>query len=257
MADTPWCDTYYRWNWFRRTQWWPQYREQTTAEGGKLRLLRDLMPPSAEIHALDATCGLGRQTLALETLGVRVTGSDACAYAIGKAEELARHDSSSARFFVSAWRDLPTNPMRQFDVVFVDAFADCLPQACDLREAFAGVFGVLRPGGLFIYPGPAAEETPELNLRRAWEAAEPYYVDWHHVERDLACTCVHTRALGRCFIDEHCSYLISEAGGPPRLESATIRRWMHWTRCDLDDAAMAAGFDRPVTVGPRIVAKSP
>ncbi|MBM4049842.1 MAG: class I SAM-dependent methyltransferase [Planctomycetes bacterium] len=245
MADAPYSDVCHRWNWFRRSQWWPSFRERMLAsKGGSCgAVLKVLGSPAGKV-VLDATCGLGRKTLVMSHLGVNVVGSDASAYAVERARELAASEGREIEFFVSGWGSLPSRTPRRFDAVFVDAFMDCCESYGDVASSFAGIAACLNPGGLFTYPGPEPDERMTDLLAQAWKACERFYVDWRYAEQDRECTCVHAREKGPDFIDEHDLFVIREGGSAPRLEAATIRRWFRWGRRCLDDAARSAGFSR-------------
>jgi SAM-dependent methyltransferase len=185
---------------------------------------------------------LGRKTIILSHLGVKVVGADASAYAVQKARELAASERRDIEFFVSEWRALPERTSQRFDAVFLDAFLECCETHEDLAASFAGIAGVLRPGGAFVYFGPEPGEKVADVLDGAWKSCKPFYVDWHHAERGCECTCVHANYRGHDFIDDHHLHLVKEGSAEPRLENATVRRWFRWDRPGLDNAARAAGF---------------
>jgi SAM-dependent methyltransferase len=232
--------------------------------GGKCAAVPQILGGATDKTVLDATCGLGRRTLLLHDLGLKVMGSDACAYAVEKARELAASEDRSVEFFVAEWRALPDRIPHKFDAVYVDAFADCCETYEDLLASFRGVAGVLQPGGVFIFSGPELGEKAGVDV--PWNACDPFYVEWQHTEEQCECTCLHARFRGQDFIDDHHLYLIREAHGPVRLEHATIRQWFRWDRNRVDEAAYAAGFtgahtrsfenyERPGTTFTRIVAR--
>jgi 2-polyprenyl-3-methyl-5-hydroxy-6-metoxy-1,4-benzoquinol methylase len=95
-------DACHRWNWFRKAQWWPAYRDRmVAAKGGSAgAVLRVLGDPTGKV-VLDATCGLGRKTVVLHELGLNVVGSDSNAFAVDRARELAASDQRDIGFFVA------------------------------------------------------------------------------------------------------------------------------------------------------------
>lgn len=243
MADGTYPETYHRWEWFRRAQWWPGYLERMRAMRGRECgiLLAALDAPSGSC-VLDATCGLGRKTLLLDSLGLSVVGADACAYAVERARNLAAGEGRDNAFFVSSWRDLPARAPGPFDGVLIDAFPDCCETGDDLAAALSGIAGVLKPGGVFVFPGPEPGETPAGITKMAWESGPRFQLCWEHAEGGIECTCLQARTLGDNWIDEHALYVVREAGAPARLESATIRRHFRWTRAAIEEAARAAAF---------------
>ena len=243
MPDAPYADTYHRWQWFRRRQWWPSVRDRMlAARGRECGALLSLLGGPAGRRVLDATCGLGRRSLVLGHLGAVVTGTDACAYAVERARELAAGEGMAVEFRVAAWRELPAHLPDRFDAAVADAFSDCCEPHDDLVASFAGVAGALKPGGLFLFPGPTPGEGPAAILEGAWQCGPQFAIGWQHAEEGLECTCLHARSRGDGFIDEHDLHLIREPDGEVRLETATTRRWLHWRWEDVDDAARAAGF---------------
>jgi SAM-dependent methyltransferase len=245
MSDNPYPDPYHRWNWFRKSQWWPDYRDRMlNSRGGSCGIVLEVVGDPAGKIVLDATCGLGRKTLVLSHLGLTVMGSDANAYTVEKARELAASESREIEFFVSEWRTLPERTSHRFDAIFVDAFLDCCESYEDLVASFAGIAATLKAGGVFIYFGPEPEERMSDILDHAWTACEQFYVEWQHAEEGCDCTCLHARGRGDDYIDDHHLYLIREGNVEPRLETATLRQWFRWDRKRLDEAARSAGFSR-------------
>jgi SAM-dependent methyltransferase len=238
----PYPDACHCWNWFRKAQWWPSFRERMLASrGGSCgAVLKVVGGPGRTV--LDATCGLGRETLILQDLGLTVAGSDASAYAVEKTRELAASEQRDIECFVSPWSDLPARTPLRFDAVFVDAFVDCCQTREHLAAAFAGIAGVLKNGGAFIYAGPDHGERMTDIHQQAWTACAAFYLDWRFATEQVTCTCLHARERGSDFIDDHHLHVIDSPDGGQRLETATIRQWFRWDRDCLDNLARCAGF---------------
>ena len=242
-GSAPYSDTIHRWDWFRRSQWRPSFLDRMLKAGGAScrTVLKVIGDPAGKL-VFDATCGLGRKTLVLSHLGVKVVGADASAYAVGKARELASGEGHSIEFFVSEWRCLPERVPHRFDAVFLDAFLDCCETYDDLAASFAGIAGVLKPGGAFIYFGLEPGEKLAEVLEGAWRASGPFSLAWHHAEGGCECTCLHANYRGPDFIDNHHLFIIKEGPANVRLETATVRRLFRHDRAALAAAARGAGF---------------
>jgi len=223
-VDDPYT-TLYRWQWFQREQWRKDFRQRKSHSP---RAFRQILGGSASRTALDCSAGLGLKTLCIRELGVRVWGSDACAFAVEKARELARLEGLDIEYFVSTWADLPGNTDRRFDGVFNDAL--CFLETDEEFEAsIRGIRGVLAPGGVFVWAG-AAEGDPagkgaEL-IREKFESLGRFSLNWTHAGGGVECTSITVRELGGDYMDEHLLFVVSGAGGK-RLETATIR-WPAW-----------------------------
>jgi SAM-dependent methyltransferase len=243
MADAPYADTYWEWEWWRRERWLPSFRE----ERGTLRAraVADLLNEGGGERVLDATCGLGRKSLFLADQGLLVTGTDGSAYAVAHARELAADQGYDTEFLVSTWRELPEHVATLYDAAYVDAFVDCLEAEADLGAALEGICAVLRPGGVFIFVGPAPGENTDEILEHAWDhgGREPQ-VAWRHTDGEITCTCLNLHSRGDGYLDSHYLYLIEQEGRAPELEHAALRRWFHWDWDTVEGAARQAGFAR-------------
>jgi len=105
-----------------------------------------------------------------------------------------------------------------------------------------GIAGVLKPGGVFVFPGPEPDDTPAGLTEMAWESGPRFQLWWEHAQGGCHCTCLQARTRGDDWIDEHALYVVREAGAAPRLETATVRRHFQWTRAAIEEAACEAGF---------------
>lgn len=264
MGDAPYGDTYHRWDWFRRSQWWASFRNS-----GQIRRWRATLgiigDPTGKI-VLDATCGLGRKTLVLSDLDMNVSGSDASSYAVEHARELASSEDRGIDFFVSTWRELPERMPHPFDAIFVDAFVECCETYEDLLASLSGIAAALKDGGVFIFSGLEPGKKMTEILEFTWNCGERFCIAWQHREEDCECTCLDVMCRGDDFIDDHYLYLIKERDVEVRLESWTMRRWFKWDWDCIDAAARRAGFssvqtewfEEPGTEGstfPRTVAR--
>jgi SAM-dependent methyltransferase len=216
--------------------------------GGSCGAALSLIGGPAGQRVLDATCGLGRKTLVFSHLGCEVAGSDASAYAVARARELAASEGRSVEFVASAWSDLPGNVSEAFDLVFVDAFMDCLEDYDGLVASLKGIYGVLAEGGVFVSPGPHKGEEMAVLLAGDWQASDRFYLAWQHTEEDCTCTCVVSRDRGEDYVDENHLYVVNAIGASPHLESATLRRYFRWEWEQIEGAALSAGFSALETI---------
>ncbi len=98
--DRCYPDAYHRWNWFRKEQWWPSYRDRMLAsKGGQCGAVLKVLGDPQGKSVLDATCGLGRKTLIMQQLGMNVVASDACAYAVERLRNWRRKKAGGS----SSW----------------------------------------------------------------------------------------------------------------------------------------------------------
>ena len=240
MADTAYHDTYYRWEWFHRQQWLAGFRQSEPF--ARWRAMLEAIGDPEGKRVLDATCGLGRKTLVMDECGLDVMGSDASAYAVERARELALGEAREIDFFVSTWRDLPHRTSERFDAVFVDAFMDCIETYEDLVASFAGIGSALTDGGVFVFGGPEPNEKMADILEFAWDCGERFSIDWRLAAEGRDCTCVCVKDKGDNYIDHNYLYVVRQHEGVMRLETAPLRRWFRWERDSLDKAALSVGF---------------
>jgi SAM-dependent methyltransferase len=233
----------YRWEWFRRATWRGDFRARKVQSPQAVKcLLAGRTAPTV----LDCSCGLGLKTIVLRELGLGVCGSDQCAFAVEKAQELARLEGHpEIEFFTSAWAELPKRTDRRFDAVFNDALS-WVPTREDFEAALGGSIGVLKPGGFLVFFGAEADgrsgtEHRARLLHREWTRRPRFSVEWDHTDAGTRCTSLLVREKGDSFIDEHHLFLIEECG-MRRLESATIRQPILWDWPILVDLVRHAGF---------------
>jgi SAM-dependent methyltransferase len=248
LAGMEQWDLVHRWHWFHRRLWQAEFRE------GKVPITRAIAAVLAERGlasgpVLDCACGLGLQAITLAEAGLEVDGADRSAFAVARAQELAREEGREIRCFVSLWQELPARAPRRYDALFCDA----LPWVASRRQlarALAAMREALRPGGVLIFLGAPAGSTA-ASYRRAvrewWRTRPRFSLDWRHGEGGVTCTGITVGELGSDWIDWHLLFLVEEAGAT-RLERATIReskRW-HWQR--LTGLFAEAGFSDLATV---------
>jgi glycine/sarcosine N-methyltransferase len=100
---------------------------------------------------LDASCGIGTQTIGLALKGHTVHGTDLSPVSIERARQEARAWGVTVTYGVADLRDLPGQVSGIFDAVL--SCDNALPHLLDdddLRHAASGLFAKLRPGGLLI-----------------------------------------------------------------------------------------------------------
>jgi SAM-dependent methyltransferase len=99
---------------------------------------------------LDVACGEGSLAVAMAERGITVTGVDQSAQMIDLAKDRAKAAKVKVDFKVEDMRSLAFED--EFDLVtcFFDSLNYLLTIA-DLRDAFAGAFRALRPGGFYIF----------------------------------------------------------------------------------------------------------
>jgi SAM-dependent methyltransferase len=246
MSLADW-ETFYRWEWFSRDRWRGGFREAKRGKfGGSCACVKELADEfGASARVLDASCGLGLKTIVLSEMGVDISGSDGCAFAVDKARELARLEGCDIEHFVSTWAELPTRAPRRFDVIFNDALSWTVPRE-EFEASLAGFLGALSPSGVLVFMG--AEEGGSADpvhrhklLDELWCRRGRFEIDWTHEAEGLRCTRIALRELGADFMDEHGLYLIDERGRQ-RLEVATIRQPVTWHWPLLAEMFASAGF---------------
>ena len=230
------------WEWFRRRQWQPSFRERRrTISTAVAALVRDR--GLADGLVLDCSCGLGLHTVAFREAGLQVQGADRSAFAVSRAQEFAHSEGHDIPFFVARWHDLPTCTSYRFDAIFCDALS-WTPTRRAFQEALQGLREALRPNGVLLFLG-APEGTPHERgvqlLQERWQAQPPYTLDWCHTEGDVACTKMSVGTLGEDFLDRHHLFLIQDSG-TQRLEGVTIRESVHWNWDRLVAFCHEAGF---------------
>ena len=256
MSLADWT-TLYRWEWFRRDAWQPTFREQKRGRfGGSCACVAEIAAefgPGA--RALDASCGFGLKTIVLAEMGVDVVGSDACAFAVEKARELARREGRAIDYFVSTWAELPERTPGRFHVIFNDALSWTTTRE-EFEASLAGFLRALSPGGVLAFMGapegaPASPEHQRKILDELMGRHPRFEIEWTHESGGARCTALafrlrqgfggQGRERGAEWMDEHHLFLVEEAGRT-RLETATIRQPVLWHWPLLAEMFAAAGF---------------
>jgi ubiquinone/menaquinone biosynthesis C-methylase UbiE len=100
-------------------------------------------------RVLDASCGWGRQTIALAKLGWQVTACDISETSLDFARRFAREENLQVDFHTCDLRALASIFQPQFDWV-VSCFALYeIPEEAGIRQAIQAMRVVLKPGGSF------------------------------------------------------------------------------------------------------------
>jgi SAM-dependent methyltransferase len=117
---------------------------------------------------LDASCGIGTQSLGLSQKGYAVTGSDISLRAIERARREAEKRSLNITFCVADVRQCHKAHSGQFDVVLsADNSIPHLLTDQDIRTAFQALFRCTRAGGLVLITvrDYASEDRTTMQLR--------------------------------------------------------------------------------------------
>jgi len=246
MIRSDW-ETFYRWDWFHREQWRGGFRDRKRGEhGGSCRAVKEMLGEMGGELALDCSCGLGLKTIVLKEMGVNVVGSDACAYAVEKARELARLEGhAELEFFTSAWGELPKRTELRFDAVFNDALC-WTPTREEFAASLQGCLEALNPGGILVFFGaekgsPSDPESRKAFFEEFWQSRPKFAVEWTHEVDGVRCTSIYVRERGDMYVDGHHLFLI-EDHGQHRLETATIRKPVYWDWETLESLFSDAGF---------------
>ena len=100
---------------------------------------------------LDASCGIGTQSIGLARLGYEVTASDLSRAAVERAQHEANRRGLSIQFGVADMRKVHAHHQRTFDVVLAcDNSVPHLLSDADILEAFEEFHRCVVPGGLCI-----------------------------------------------------------------------------------------------------------
>jgi len=110
-------------------------------------ILASALGPADGRTVLDASCGTGRQALALASLGWRVTAVDYTPAAIQIAQDRARQLDLSVTFQIADMRQLSTSVPTTFDWVISCMALDNLLEDGEIQAAISQFWQVLRPDG--------------------------------------------------------------------------------------------------------------
>ena len=82
-------DTIWKWFWFTRDQWQPEFRKW---KEGTRQAMRSLLPRLKVKSILDCSCGLGWKSIILAEMGYEVEGCDASTVAVRRAADLVNQE---------------------------------------------------------------------------------------------------------------------------------------------------------------------
>jgi SAM-dependent methyltransferase len=127
---------------------YPDWEASIARQGAQLEsLIVELWGHEAR-RILDASCGIGTQTLGLAQRGFTVTGSDLSAQAIERARAEASRRSVTVDLSVADMRQAFDHHQRTFDVVIsCDNSIPHLLSDADIVRAFEQFYQCTRPGG--------------------------------------------------------------------------------------------------------------
>ncbi|NUQ71427.1 MAG: class I SAM-dependent methyltransferase [Chthonomonadales bacterium] len=245
-------DVIWKWQWFRRAQWQPHYRDPNHAEGRPARatpIWSQALKQSGAERVLDCCCGLGLRAILLKEDGFDVTGVDGSDVAIRHAIELAEARELFIPFERCSCEHLGARFHNEFDAVIQDG----LMWAGDpdqLRFLIHNCAAALKRGGSLIFTGPeqwARAEDRQARLEHAWNSSPRFQVRAECAHGGIHMTLVVARDREEFAIVEHYLFVVHE-NGVTHLETASIRNSMQWTWQDLQEACMEAGFHSVQTV---------
>ncbi len=240
-------ETLHRWQWFQRAQWLGSFREWKRGSPLAFGRVIDEITDENGGAVLDSSCGLGLKTIVMKELGLDVSGSDGCGFAVEKARELAAAEGLDIEYFVSCWEELPVRTDRRFDGIFNDALSWIATRE-EFTASLRGFLGALRAGGALVFFGAGEGSPSDPESRRRffedyWLEKPRFSLEWSHAEAGTRCTSICVREKGDMYVDEHRLFLVEE-GGVQRLETATIRQPAYWHWEALQEMFRDAGFSR-------------
>lgn len=241
-------ETFYRWEWFRREQWRPHFREVKADKwGGSCGAFKKVLDEINGKFALDSSCGLGLKTIVMKEMGIDIVGCDGCAYAIEMARELSRIEGHNIEFFASRWSELPSITNYEFDGIFNDALSWILTRE-EFEASLQGFLSVLKPSGVLVFFGaekdsPSDSESQKKLFEQFWQERPRFSIEWTYEAMGTRCTSILIREKGDMFVDEHHIFLIQE-NDTQRIESATIRQPVYWSWSLLKEMFLKAGFSK-------------
>jgi glycine/sarcosine N-methyltransferase len=163
--------------------------------------LRAILSEGRGRTVLDCSCGSGGQTIPLARLGWRVTGTDFSAAQLELAQQRTAEEGLEVAYHVCDMRDLGQRFEPAFDWVVSCYALDNITEDAGIRQALAGMYGVLKPGGRcyirlrdFDY---VVEEKPRYEFkgeRRLPHGRVIRMVDWEYEsETHVVCNYVFWR----------------------------------------------------------------
>lgn len=224
-----------RWEWFRRAGW---------GEDGAARSLcgsfAELARESGASVCLEADCGFAADAMQLKRMGLGMVCCDESAYIIDRARENVQARGEALPFFVSSLQKLPENAPHQFDAVYCPSLM-LEPEWQVLREKFAGIFKVLKPGGFLAFTGPT-EGGNWARLLEEYRKAPREEALWSFREGGVGCTKVVVReGCAENFADERLLHVIDDNGNL-RVESTVRRLPAYWSWEIILDLARQSGY---------------
>ncbi|GBE29467.1 MAG TPA: class I SAM-dependent methyltransferase [Bacteroidetes bacterium] len=103
-------------------------------------------------RVLDLACGTGHHALMFRKWGCEVVGYDASKALLDVARENAQEDDNGIQFVEGLFSELGDKVEGPFDAVL--SLGNSIPHLAgveELRELFADVHSILRPGGVFVF----------------------------------------------------------------------------------------------------------
>jgi len=183
---------------------------------------------------LDASCGIGTQSLALSRLGYSVSGSDISENEIRRARLEAKNRDLEIRYSVCDIRNLKSEHEPGFDVVIsCDNSIAHLLNDKDLSSAFESIYGCLVPGGgcvvtlrdydneprgrnIYKPYGLRVKDNRRFCLYQIWDFdGDIYDLSFYFVEEDLGTKEVTTHVMrSKCnaLSCDHVIELMKKAG---------------------------------------------
>jgi SAM-dependent methyltransferase len=248
-------DTIWKWTWFTREQWQPEFRKW---KEDTRRALRSLLPKLKVKSVLDSSCGLGWKTIILAEMGYEVEGCDASRVAVRRAVDLAKHEGFDLRFFHSRWEGLAQTAGRKYDCVYNDAFA-WITARRSLLPSTRGIASVLKPGGKFIFRGAdqwTGDQEKGPLIKQTFEREGPFDVLPTHEKDGVRLTVLITREVTPDGVLGNRIHIV-EDHGTVRIEVARVLNCSKWSWSDYVDVFDRAGFRRLYSVKERGVGKKP
>jgi len=248
-------DASWKWIWFTKDAWQPEFRKR---KEGTRRALSSLLPKLQVRSVLDCSCGLGWKTILLAEMGFEVEGSDACAFAVKRAAELAKEEGLDIRFFRSRWERLGQTSRRKYDCVYNDAFA-WITSRRSLQASAKGICATLRRGGTFIFVGAhqwSGDDDKSRLIEEQFEAQGPFEVLPVHERGGIKLTTVMTREKTPDGILESRIHVIDDHGSV-RVEEARVLDVCKWTWSDYVNTFREAGFRQLYSVKEKGVGRKP
>ncbi len=233
-------DTIWKWTWFTKDQWQPEFRK---SKEGTRRALDSLLGKLGVKTILDCSCGLGLKTIILSEMGYRVEGCDGSRIAVAHAAELAEEEGQSIRFFHSRWERLGKTSGRRYDCVYNDAFA-WVTSVRSLIDSAKGISAVLEPGGKFIFQGAdqwSGDQDKGPLIKRLFEKESPFETLPIYEKNGVRLTVLITREMTQYGVLGNRIHIIDDHG-TIHVEVARVLNSCRWTWSDYVETFRKAGF---------------